>query len=115
MSTTRTTDTGGVAGTIDQQPMLPTHAAAIVVALLASNLRALGVPISDTLQAWVTSVVIVLVIPAAAWLAHRRTTPLVNPRDNLGRQLVPATPPRSVTRLRVAGSTGPPPPAGPNT
>jgi hypothetical protein len=116
VSTNRTTDTGGVAGTIDQHPMLPTHTAAVGIALLASNLRALGVPISDTLQAWVTSAAIVLVIPAAAWLAHQRTTPLANPRDNLGRQLVPApaAPPRSsVTRLRIADSTGPPPPAAP--
>src|SRR5688572_24437503 len=85
------------------QPVLYSQVVTVLTAVLGL-LAAFGLPISDDQQeailTAVTALVPIVALIAAMW-ARRKVTPLADPRDDLGRRLVP----------EQATHTDPPPPA----
>lgn len=86
------TDVNSRPGVIARRPLVTTGTLAALVAAVLALLTSFGVPLTDAQQAAVSGLAAVLAPLVVALVGHRLVTPVSNPRDNSGRQLVPAEP-----------------------
>ncbi len=80
------------AGPLSSEPVVSTNTATGLVVAVLLLLREFGVPLTEGQHLAIVGLVGALILAVGTYLAWRRVTPLVDPKDNQGRALVPQNP-----------------------
>lgn len=80
------------AGPLASEPVVLTNAVTALVIAVLLLLREFGVPLTEGQHLAIVGLVGALFLAVGTYLAWRRVTPLVDPKDNQGNALVPEKP-----------------------
>lgn len=80
------------AGPLSSEPVVITNVVTGLVVAVLLLLREFGIPLTEGQHLAIVGLVGALLLAIGTYLAWRRVTPLVDPKDNQGNALVPQNP-----------------------